>query len=241
MTRQELAALLNGRECGREITPAEAQAAKDAGLVVLFGASDDSLELRGAIHDEVGAYEGCSGFLDTEGWIRESRDNDWCDNTMERWFERRRSPNKIGVSAHWDQGGYSWVIEADCPYAPFEILEDGEPYCLGAVLRLWPLIIQDEVVLSQDEEVKERGATNFIASATQNQVQILAQLSDGVYVPVATMNWQLGKAANLAAFIAGSLNDYGYTINDDDIDYMGQDKNCSAEAASDETETERKL
>jgi hypothetical protein len=36
-----------------EINKAEERQAKDAGLVVVFGYSDDGVELRGAIHDEV--------------------------------------------------------------------------------------------------------------------------------------------------------------------------------------------
>jgi hypothetical protein len=44
MTKEELAGKLDGREYGDEITQAEVEQAKDAGLVVVFGASDDLIE-----------------------------------------------------------------------------------------------------------------------------------------------------------------------------------------------------
>ena len=44
---KEFANRLNGREYGQELTPAEAQRAKEAGIVVVFGASDDLMEFRG--------------------------------------------------------------------------------------------------------------------------------------------------------------------------------------------------
>lgn len=57
MTAKELAEMLSGRKYGMEITSEEARAAKDAGLVVVYGYSDDNVEFRGAIDEEVGAYE----------------------------------------------------------------------------------------------------------------------------------------------------------------------------------------
>ena len=52
MTKEQLAAKLNGREYGREITHEEADEARQSGLLVLFGASDDLVELRGKIDAE---------------------------------------------------------------------------------------------------------------------------------------------------------------------------------------------
>jgi hypothetical protein len=74
MTKEQLAALLNGREYGSEITREEsAQAAKD-GLVVLFGASDDLAEFRGAIHDEHGCWDGGAPIYLMDGEIFEDDD-----------------------------------------------------------------------------------------------------------------------------------------------------------------------
>ena len=61
MTKEELAALINGREYRDEVTPEIIQNAKENNLVIVFGASDDLMELRGAIDDEIGCYDG--GFI----------------------------------------------------------------------------------------------------------------------------------------------------------------------------------
>ena len=57
MTAKELAEMLTGREYGMEITRGEAQRAADAGLVVVYGYSDDNVEFAGAIDGEVGKSE----------------------------------------------------------------------------------------------------------------------------------------------------------------------------------------
>ena len=49
MTSKELAELLNGREYGEETTPEIIKLAKDNGLVIVYGYSDDNTELEGAI------------------------------------------------------------------------------------------------------------------------------------------------------------------------------------------------
>jgi len=55
LTKEQLAAMLNGRRYRDEITEKEEKLAKENNLVVLFGASDDLIELRGAIDEEIGA------------------------------------------------------------------------------------------------------------------------------------------------------------------------------------------
>ena len=57
-TREKQVSLLHGREYRDEISDFEIKQAKECGLVVIFGASDDLLEFRGASSDELGAWEG---------------------------------------------------------------------------------------------------------------------------------------------------------------------------------------
>ena len=71
MTAKELAAMLSGREVGNEITVAEAIRAGDDGLVVVYGYSDDDMELKGAIDEEVGAYEGVTIYVSKAGLMYE--------------------------------------------------------------------------------------------------------------------------------------------------------------------------
>ena len=133
MTKEELAALLNGREYRKEITREEEAAAKAAGLLVIFGASDDLTELRGAINDEAGAWDGATHRIDHEGFVPdwESVDHD-DEDACAAYFKRKGSG--VMVEAKCDWKGYSWWIETDVPHATFDILEEDEPYCRGIVI-----------------------------------------------------------------------------------------------------------
>ena len=130
MTPQELAILLNGREYGREITDDEANTAYDAGLVVVFGYSDDNVEFRGAIDDEIGCYEGRDVFVTKTGVLENKCSNDFCP------YHEKEKADTATISAVWDHAGYSWIYETDIPHATFDILEDGEKYCRGIVFSL---------------------------------------------------------------------------------------------------------
>lgn len=108
MTKESLAALLNGREYRDEITHSEEDAAKAAGLVVVFGGSDDLCELRGAITDERDCYNG--GSMKIKGKLLKML---WCK-----------------------EPGYSWTYSTNIPHAVFDIMEDGEKYCRGIVFAI---------------------------------------------------------------------------------------------------------
>ncbi len=133
MTKEQLATLLNGREYPLEMHDLEGQAKAD-GLIVIFGASDDLMEFRGAVHDEMGAYEGTTALVDAEGLLP-SREEIKDDDELERFFHRRKTARKI--KALWCAGpDYSWTYETDIPHAEFDIVEDGDKYCRGIVLAL---------------------------------------------------------------------------------------------------------
>lgn len=130
MNTKELAALLNNREYREEITRDEEAQAKHAGLVVVFGASDDLMEFRGAIHNELDAYEGTAAYLDANGLLVNE-----CEDSECIYFIRLKRKAK-NINQIWDKDGYSWVYETDIPHETFDILEDGEKYCRGIVFSL---------------------------------------------------------------------------------------------------------
>lgn len=139
MTKEQLAELLDGREYGSEIVSSEEKAAKAAGLLVVFGASDDLCELRGVIKDEVGAYDGTTVLIGRDGKLLPELEDDDEEilkkhGVFEHVLELRRSA--IRIEAIWDSEGYSWVYETKTPHATFEILEDGDKYCRGIVIDL---------------------------------------------------------------------------------------------------------
>ena len=109
MAKEQLAAKLNGRQYGNEITREEEQTAKENNLVVIFGASDDLCEMRGAIDDEFDCYDG--GDIECEKFPGELR-------------------------AIWMSTGSDWGYETDLSYAEFNIYEDDMLYCVGIVVDL---------------------------------------------------------------------------------------------------------
>lgn len=132
MTRDEAAAALDGSEYRKEGSKELFAAMKADGLVAVFGASDDLMELRGAIDDEVGAYGGGTAYLTASGLLTNYCDNDECPH-----FERAKK-DAATVKAVWAPEGenLSWLYRTALPHATFQVNEDGEPYCRGIVFLL---------------------------------------------------------------------------------------------------------
>ena len=134
MTKEELAARLNGREYRDEVKPREYVEARTAGLVIVYGASDDLMEFDGAIRDEVGCYGGGTVLLDEHGLL--SRDtSDYSDDLRLLAFLTRKAKAR-SIRAVWGKDGVSWAYETDIPHATFDVLEDGDVYCRGIVFAL---------------------------------------------------------------------------------------------------------
>ncbi len=134
MTAKELAAMLSGREYGMEISREEEQQAKAAGLVVVYGYSDDNVELRGAIDAEVGAYDGTTIHITPEGLLEEPACG-IAENVECPYFAAAKSAAKT-IDAVWGRGGTPWTFETGIPHETFTIFEDGEAFCKGIVFSM---------------------------------------------------------------------------------------------------------
>lgn len=136
MTKEEVAAALNGLSHRQEPAAALREHAADAGLVIVFGASDDLLEIRGAIMEEYGASDGKEFWFTQEGVF----DPDACYEECCYYREARDKAQQEGakLTALWFQEEpYSWTYCTTIPHATFEVLEsDGKPYCRGIVFAL---------------------------------------------------------------------------------------------------------
>ena len=131
LSKELLAGLLTGREYGSEMAKEEELQAKAAGLIVIFGASDDLMEFRGFVDDERGAPT--IALLDAKGLLPFREDIQHDDDALKDYFAR--APQVRAVDALWGkEDGYSWTYRTDMPHATFEIVEDGEPYCRGIVI-----------------------------------------------------------------------------------------------------------
>lgn len=141
MNTKQLADLVSGQQYPFRM-PAELDSqAKESGLVVVYGSSDDLMEFRGAINDEIGAWNGTVAFVDRHGLLADfdrilASGHD-IQNKLRNYFKREGSG--IAIKAVWGALPYSWTYETRIPHDTFEIVEDGEPFCRGIVFSLTAL------------------------------------------------------------------------------------------------------
>lgn len=129
LTKEKLAEQLTGIEYppDRHISKETKAAAKKAGLLIVYGLSDDLVEFDGAFTDEIGAYNGTISYVDKRGVLGRDDIADFVN----------REPNARKIEAIWAPGNsYSWMFKTDIPHATFEIVEGGGPYCRGIVIDL---------------------------------------------------------------------------------------------------------
>ncbi len=131
MTKDELCTLLNGREYTKEINDEIKKKILHTGLVVVFGGSDDLMEFRGAIDDEVGCYDGGKAYLNSNGLLVNQ-----CDDIDCPYFKDQLKRAMV-IEALWcSEADISWTYKTDIPHSTFEIMEDSEIYCRGIVFNL---------------------------------------------------------------------------------------------------------
>ena len=120
MTAKELAQALDGVKYGNERTGPHVRAAKESGLVIVFGESDDGIEFCGAIDDETDVYNGGTVYVTPSGIVPAG------------------TPNARRLDALWryPDSGASWTYKADFPYETFRIFDSVELYCIGIVFDI---------------------------------------------------------------------------------------------------------
>ena len=133
LSKELLAQVLNGREYGKEILKEEELQAKAAGLLVIFGASDDLMELRGAIHDEF--YVPGIALIDAKGVLPE-RDSINDDGELKNFFAREPLAKKVQAIFGEYAPEPTWTYSTDVPHATFEVMEGDDIYCRGIVISL---------------------------------------------------------------------------------------------------------
>ena len=132
MTAKKLANQLTGRKYCAEITRDEVCEAAEAGLVVVYGYSDDNVEFNGAIDDEVDCYNGGTILLTKSGVVM----TPGCGKDDCPYFEiAKRIARKI--VAKWNgNGGPCWSFETDIPHETFDIYYGDELFCVGIVFSV---------------------------------------------------------------------------------------------------------
>lgn len=128
----------------RELNNSHFQLAKEKGWLVVFGHSDDCIELRGYFNDET-YYDSSKFTLDHEGLIPLWANVDHEDEeACKKYFERKsRTPYlTLYVRDNEDYEGehFMWIFDCNYPHHRFKIYDDGEPYCVGFVVNFKNLI-----------------------------------------------------------------------------------------------------
>lgn len=142
LTIQSVAFRLHGSEYPLHV-PADLKAAcKAAGIVIVYGQSDDLMEFDGAIYDEQGAYCGTTAYVDAKGLLDRGQIDDDDDDAITDFTVRKRTARTI--DAVWGEDDISWQYTTDIPHATFAVMDDGETYCIGLVFSLAELAKGDK-------------------------------------------------------------------------------------------------
>lgn len=136
ITKESVAAELNGIEYPCRIKKDLVEQAKAAGLVIVYGASDDLMEFEGAIYDELGCYEGGDAWVDSKGLLDRGQVDDDDDEAIADFVARKKMARKI--QAIWSECGNdaAWTYKTDIPHATFDVMDEGDTYCRGIVFAL---------------------------------------------------------------------------------------------------------
>lgn len=141
LTKERLAEMLNGRDMTLEYDTPTWKDVQD-NLVVLYGHSDDLIEVRGAVHDEMNRYE-CTQFaLVLAGEQIDDGENVVIMDTpsimlLSEDYDQSNNPRLITVRySSVDNTQADWEFETDMPHATFMLNKKGKPFCKGIVIDL---------------------------------------------------------------------------------------------------------
>lgn len=132
---KEIAQQLNGIEYDRHTHDHVRKIGKvheQAGVVIVYGESDDLMEFAGAISEELGGTNnGITAYVTRDGLLQNDCKNSDCPH-----FEKAKA-SAATIEALWcKEDGYSWTFRTEIPHETFDIVEDGEKFCRGIVFTL---------------------------------------------------------------------------------------------------------
>lgn len=141
MNLKEWAEKLNGCEYGNEISDENKKALSEDGVVVVYGYSDDLMELDGAIYDEYEAYDEETYYWFGKSFVSNDKINEFLnyidddfyafkpliEPLFKKNFERSYITSKPGKDCQFE-------YQTNIPNVEwFDVMEDGELYCKGFV------------------------------------------------------------------------------------------------------------
>ena len=146
MTKEELAAKLDGMSYPLDLPKELTAAAKAARLVIVTGGSDDLIEFEGAIYDEAGAPGEVLIDPATFKLGQSSKDPDRIERDEEECLKKfgvyeialKKLAAMPSIECLWcEEEGYSWTYKTSITHATFDLWDDPETkYCRGLVFSL---------------------------------------------------------------------------------------------------------
>jgi hypothetical protein len=127
MDIHEAAAALDGNEYGEEGSPELFKGMKAAGLLAIYGSSDDIAVMNGAEHDE--AYDRTLYFT-PDGLLKSECEDHDCP------YFKKLKKLAATVNVKFCEGDYTVHVSTDIPHAKFTIKEGNDNYCAGIVFAL---------------------------------------------------------------------------------------------------------
>ena len=129
MNLRDFAQMLDGQEYGYpQFTKEKIAIAKENGFVIVTGASDDLVELEGAITDEGDCWEGgeiCVHAVSGGRIVDSCTDSDtFCFDV--KWCKDEDVNGEV----------IPWTYHVPVEHAHFMVYEDGKPYCRGFVFKV---------------------------------------------------------------------------------------------------------
>jgi len=139
MNKVELAQMLDGCDHMSRDLLELIKLAKQHELVIVYSILDDLMELRGAICDEFGCFNGGIAYLDDDGFYVNECIDDRCPYAAKKMAKCKT------IEAVWYADNEPvWTYKTSIPHATFNVLKDGEVYCRGIVFELAALKTEED-------------------------------------------------------------------------------------------------
>lgn len=132
MTKEDFAKFITGRQYRAELTREEEKLAQENDLVIIFGASDDLTEFRGAITDE--SYSG--HLIPIDPYSRTLPSSDCLSGRDCPEFQKMIERLPFIEPLWCEDDKYCWTFKTSIPHSEFDIMEDDEYYCQGIIIDL---------------------------------------------------------------------------------------------------------
>ena len=133
---KELVGLIGNLGYREEASDEAIAFAKENGIVIVWGESDDLIEFRGAIDEEGDCWDGGDFYINQDGLFEDNCDCKYAKQAKEKY---------VKLSAIWcgKDTDWSWSYKIDVPHETFEIMDDDEKYCKGIVFYLKDCVKED--------------------------------------------------------------------------------------------------